>query len=167
MRYGAMFGTLDEYRDINFYRNHPLISFDSLYEQRQYKIFAIMIVNDTEDSTFGYTYTAYKNSFINETDFMQWIQRSRNRSIYDINVDVKANDEIITLSTCCYDYDNARFVILGRLVRPDESTEVDVNSAVVNTDVLYSKKYYDKKKLTVPTLTSSDSTTSKDNTSSK
>ena len=80
---------------------------------------------------------------------------------------VKANDEIITLSTCCYDYDNARFVILGRLVRPDESTEVDVNSAVVNTDVLYSKKYYDKKKLTVPTLTSSDSTTSKDNTSSK
>lgn len=167
MRYGAMFGTLDEYRDINFYRNHPLISFDSLYEQRQYKIFAIMIVNDTEDSTFGYTYTAYKNSFINETDFMQWIQRSRDRSIYDINVDVKANDEIITLSTCCYDYDNARFVILGRLVRPDESTEVDVNSAVVNTDVLYSKKYYDKKKLTVPTLTSSDSTTSKDNTSSK
>ncbi len=160
MRYGAMFGTLDEYRDINYLRQNPIISFDSLYEQRNYKIFAIMIVNDTEDSTFGYSYSAYRTTFTSDTDFMQWIQYSRDRSLYDIPVDINSDDEIITLSTCCYDFDNARFVILGRLVRDDEASEVDVNSITINKDVLYSKEYYTKKKLPIPQLTSSDSTSS-------
>ena len=113
MRYGAMFGTLDEYRSIDFYKKNPIIQFDSLYEQRQYKIFAIMVVNDAEDDTFGYTYSAYRTDFTNDDDFMSWIQHSRDRSLFDTTVDVNTEDEIITLSTCCYDYENARFVILG------------------------------------------------------
>ncbi len=160
MRYGAMFGTLDEYRDVNYLRKNPIISFDSLYEKRNYKIFAVMIVNDTEDSTFGYSYSAYRTTFTNDTDFMQWIEHSRQRSLYDIPVDINADDEIITLSTCCYDFNNARFVILGRLVRNDESADVDINNISINKDVLYSKEYYEKKKLPIPTLTSSENTTS-------
>ena len=167
MRYGAMFGTLDEYRDINFYRKNPIISFDSLYEKRSYKIFAIMIVNDNEDKTFGYSYSAYRTSFTSDTDFMQWIKYSQDRSLYDTPVDINADDEIITLSTCCYDFTNARFVILGRLVREGETSDVDVNKAAVNKDVLYPKEYYDKKKLPIPELTPSDnSTSSKETTTS-
>lgn len=168
MRYGAMFGTLDEYRDINYYRKNPIISFDSLYEKRSYKIFAIMIVNDSEDSTFGYSYSAYRTAFTNDTDFMQWIKYSQDRSLFDIPVDINADDEIITLSTCCYDFDNARFVILGRLVREGEASNVDVNNASVNSDVLYPKEYYVKKKRPIPQLTSSESSTSsKEATTSK
>ncbi len=168
MRYGAMFGTLDEYRDINYFRKNPIISFDSLYEKRSYKIFAIMIVNDSEDKTFGYTYSAYRTAFTNDTDFMQWIKYSQDRSLYDIPVDINADDEIITLSTCCYDFTNARFVILGRLVREGENPNVDVNNASVNADVLYPKEYYDKKKYPIPQITSPDSITSnKETTSSK
>lgn len=166
MRYGAMFGTLDEYRDINYYRKNPIISFDSLYEKRMYKIFAIMIVNDSEDSTFGYSYSAYRTAFTNDTDFMQWIKYSQDRSLYNIPVDINADDEIITLSTCCYDFNEARFVILGRLVREGETTNVDVNNASVNTDVLYSKEYYNKKKLSIPQLTPTDNTSSKKETTS-
>lgn len=160
MRYGAMFGTLDNYRDINYYRKNPIISFDSLYEKRSYKIFAIMIVNDSEDKTFGYSYSAYRTAFTNDTDFMQWIKYSQDRSLYNIPVDINADDEIITLSTCCYDFTNARFVILGRLVHEGEDPNVDVNNASVNTNVLYPKEYYDKKKLPIPQLTSSESSTS-------
>ncbi len=160
MRYGAMFGTLDEYRDINYYRKNPIISFDSLYEKRSYKIFAIMIVNDNEDKTFGYTYTAYRTAFTNDTDFMQWIKHSQERSLYNIPVDINSDDEIITLSTCCYDFTNARFVILGRLVREGEDPNVDVNNASVNSNVLYPKEYYEKKKRPIPQITSSDSSTS-------
>ncbi len=161
MRYGAMFGSLDEYRDINNMRKNPIISFDSLYEKRVYKIFAVMIVNDTEDTTFGYSYSAYRTKFTNDTDFMQWIKHSRERSLYDIPVDINADDEIITLSTCCYDFTNARFVILGRLVRQDETQDVDTESITANKDVLYSKEYYEKKKLPIPQLDSSADTASK------
>ncbi len=152
MRYGAMFGTLKNYRNIDFYKQNPIIMFDSLYEKRVYKIFAIMIVNDTEDDTFGYSYSPYRPLFTSQNDFMQWIDHSRQRSLFDINVDVKPQDEIITLSTCCYDYENARFVLLGRLVRDGEQETVNTADAVINTDVIYSKKYYNKKGLTVPVL---------------
>ena len=160
MRYGAMFGTLKEYRNLDFYKANPIIKFDSLYEQRTYKIFAMMIVNDSEDNTFGYSYTAYRTDFTTDSDFNAWVQQSRDRSLFDTPVDVNSEDEIIALSTCCYDFDNARFVVLGRLVREGESTEVNTTSAAKNEDVLYPKAYYDKKGLKIPKLTSSDSTTS-------
>ena len=159
MRYGAMFGSLDEYRDIEFAKKSSIVKFDSLYEQRVYKIFAIMIVNDTEDETFGYSYTAYRSEFTGDTDFLQWVDRSKQRSLYDFPVDVKAEDEVITLSTCCYDYTNARFVILARLVRNGEESTVDASKIVKNTDVIYSKEYYNKKKLPIPNISSSTTST--------
>ncbi len=161
MRRGSMFGTLKEYRELDFYKQNPLIYFDSLYEQRVYKIFAIMVVNDGEDNTFGYTYTAYRTTFTSDADFNSWLEHSRERSLFDIPVDVNSQDEILVLSTCCYDYDNARFVLLARLVRDGEDTAVDTSAAVKNKDVIYSKEYYNKKKLPIPELTSSEETTSK------
>ena len=165
MRYGAMFGTLNQFRELDFYKANPTISFDSLYEQRTYKIFAAMIVNDAEDDTFKYTYTAYRSTFTSENDFMQWIDHSRQRSLIDTTVDINSNDEIITLSTCCYDYQNARFVVMARLVREGESAEVDVNNAKKNDDVIFSKAYYDKKGMSVPALPSSTESTTSSTTS--
>ncbi|MBO5913650.1 MAG: class B sortase [Clostridia bacterium] len=159
MRYGAMFGSLDEYRDIEFAKKSAIIKFDSLYEQRAYKIFAIMIVNDAEDETFGYSYTAYRSEFTGDTDFLQWVDRSKQRSLYDFPVDVNAEDEVITLSTCCYDYTNARFVILARLVREGEDSTVDASKVIKNDDVIYSKEYYNKKKLPIPNISSSTAST--------
>lgn len=160
MRYGAMFGTLKSYRELDFYKKSPVIYFDSLYEQRVYKIFAVMVVNDSEDNTFGYTYSPYRSA-IAEEDFMTWIEHSRQRSLFDTTVDVQPQDEIITLSTCCYDYDNARFVIMGRLVRDGESAEVNIADAVINSDCLYSKEYYNKKGMKIPDISSLTSDTSK------
>ena len=163
MRYGAMFGTLKSYRELDFYKQNPVVYFDSLYEQRVYKIFAIMVVNDAEDDTFGYTYTAYRNAFTSDTDFMRWIDHSRQRSLIDTTVDVNAEDEILTLSTCCYDYTNARLVILGRLVRNGESEEVNTADAVMNSDVIYSKEYYSKKGMAIPQIETSEGSASDDN----
>ncbi len=150
MRYGAMFGTLDEYRKLDYYKAHPNIAFDSLWEHNEYKIFAIMITNDSVDNTFGYNFTAYRNNFVNQEDFLLWTEYCKQRSIFDIDVDILPDDEVITLSTCCYDFNEARFIIVGRKVRPGESSEVDVESASKNKDVIYSKEYYEKKKLPIP-----------------
>ena len=152
MRYGAMFGTLDEYRDIEYYRDHPTITFDSLWEHNEYKIFAIMITNDTTDDTFGYSFSPYRNNFVNQEDFLLWTEYCKQRSLYDIDVDIKPDDEVITLSTCCYDFDEARFILVGRLVREGESSDVDVDNAEINEDVIYSREYYEKKKKPIPEI---------------
>lgn len=152
MRYGAMFGTLNDYRNIDFYKSSPVISFDTLYEQRKYKIFAMMIVNTSEDTTFGYSFSAYRPSFTSQEEFMQWIQYCKDRSLIDTSVDIQPYDEIITLSTCCYDFDEARFVVMGRLVREGEDETVDTSTATVNSDVIYSREWYEKKRLPIPKI---------------
>ena len=152
MRYGAMFGTLNDYRKLDFYKSSPVISYDTLYEQKKYKIFAMMIVNTTEDDTFGYSFSAYRPSFTSQEEFMQWIQYCKDRSLIDTPGDVETCDEIITLSTCCYDFEEARFVVMGRLIREGEDEKVDTSTAVMNDDVIYSKEWYNKKRIPIPTL---------------
>ena len=153
MRYGAMFGTLDEYRKVEYYKTHPIIKLDTLYESRTYKIFAVMITNPSVDKTFGYEFSPYRVTFTSQEDFTTWVGHCKERSLIDTNIDVNEYDEVLTLSTCCYDFDDARLVVVARLVREGESADVDVSNAALNPDVLYSKEYYDKKKLPIPNIT--------------
>lgn len=152
MRYGAMFGTLREYRNLNFYKSHPVINFDSLYETRKYKIVAIMVCDSGVDQAFGYNFTPYTPDFATQEEFLLWIERCRVRSLINTNVDVNAQDEVITLSTCCYDFTDARLVIVARLVREGEDTSVDTSKATVNNKVIYPGKYYEKRKLPIPNV---------------
>lgn len=150
MRYGAMFGTLREYRNINFYKSHPVINFDSLYETRKYKIVAIMVCDSGVDRAFGYDFTPYTPDFATQEEFLLWIERCKVRSLINTNVDVNAQDEVITLSTCCYDFDDARLVLIARLVREGEEATVDTSKATVNSKVIYPGKYYEKRKMPIP-----------------
>ena len=56
MRDGAMFGDLDLYRKEDFYREHPTLTFDTLYEERTYEIIAVFNsrVYGSEDKVFKY-----------------------------------------------------------------------------------------------------------------
>lgn len=154
MRYGAMFGTLNDYRNLDYYKANPIINFETLYENRKYKIFAMMITNSSVDSTFGYDFTPYRVSFASQDDFIKWIGYCKDRSLIDTNVDVLPQDEIITLSTCCYDFDNARFIVMARLVRENEDKTVDTSSAQYNSDELYSAEFYAKKGMAIPQIPS-------------
>lgn len=152
MREGAMLGTLDKYRELSFYKQCPLIQFDTLYEQKVYKIFAVMVVSNFEDDAFGYKYSAYRPSFATREEFLTWVQQCKDRSLYDIPVDIDPYDQIITLSTCCYDFDDARLVVMGRLVRDGETADVNTAEAAANNDVLYPRAWYEKKKKPIPQL---------------
>ncbi len=43
----------------------------------------------------------------------------QSQSDFTSDVEVTENDRVITLSTCTYEYDNARFVVQGKLVALD------------------------------------------------
>ncbi len=56
MKDGKMFGDLDLYEQKSFFRKHPKIRFDTLYEERTYEILAVFRsrVYDTDDNVFKY-----------------------------------------------------------------------------------------------------------------
>ena len=83
---------------------------------------------------------------------MKWISRCRDRSLINTPVDVLPQDEVLTLSTCCYDFEEARLVIVARLVRDGEDETVDTELANINEDVLYSGEYYAARKLKIPEI---------------
>ena len=64
--------------------------------------------------------------------------------MYNTGIDVTAEDEIITLSTCVYDFYEARLVIMARRVREGESTKIDTSVVKDNgKNTLYPQAYYD------------------------
>ena len=62
----------------------------------------------------------------------------------------RTTDKLLTLSTCSHEFDDARLVVVARLVRPGESSETDTSLASLNASVHYPQVYYSKKKQTNP-----------------
>lgn len=145
MRDGSIFGTLDQYRTLEGYKKAPVISFDTLYNNYSFKIIAAMITNIDPKDDNGYVFTYYWTNLNNDLSRTSYLNQLSQRSIYDTGVDVLPTDKLLTLSTCCKDFENARFVIVARLVRPGESTEVDTSKAIENKAPRYPQAYYDKK----------------------
>ena len=154
----VMFNPLHQYKDLNFLNENPIISYSTLEEEGQYKIFAVMILNTLKKQGEVYNGCYYTSEYITEN-----IHEFRDRSIFDTNVDVVNGDKILTLSTCTYELDELRFVVMARKVRDGESLEVEPASK--NLDAVFFKAWYEKEGIDAPS-TSSDAATSSDVTSS-
>ncbi|HFG9703458.1 TPA: SrtB family sortase, partial [Clostridioides difficile] len=51
-----------------------------------------------------------------ESDYQNYINDITSKSLYKSPIKVNSNDKIVTLSTCTYEFDDARMVIHGRLI---------------------------------------------------
>ena len=144
-----IFGQLEQYRTVDGFKKAPVIKLETLYDEYAFKVYATFIANKKTDSTgwlFYYIFTELKSN----AEFAEYISEVDQRKFYSTGVDIKDTDKIITLSTCCYDFDGARLVVIGRLVRDGESTEVDTSKAVTNPNPRYPAEYYSKKGITNP-----------------
>ncbi|MBQ3843326.1 MAG: class B sortase [Ruminiclostridium sp.] len=146
----TMFAKLSRYYDggvpkgetkdyMEFYRNHPTIEFDTLYENAQWKVFACVLFNTQEELGEVYPYINVRD-FANADEFNTFILDIMDRSVMWTDVDLQYGDNILTLSTCYYPYgkENAdtRVAVFARKVREGESAEVDVSKAMRNPDPL-------------------------------
>lgn len=113
---GMLFGQLKMYNDVSFLNKNPVIYFGTGTGDHYWKIFAVY----TCSVDFYYIDT----DFSSDKSFGRFLNSLESHSIYKTDVDVTPQDKIITLSTCTYEFKNARFVVQARLVRPGESVKV-------------------------------------------
>lgn len=144
MRDGSIFGTLAQYRTLEGYKKAPVISFNTIYQDFDFKIIATMITNIDPKHDNGYVFTYYWTNLNNVLNHTAYLNQLSQRSLYDTGVDVLPSDKLLTLSTCCKDFDDARLVVVARLVRPGESSEVDTSRAVENKNPRFPQAYYDE-----------------------
>jgi len=135
MRSGIMFANLLKYDalksgGLDFYKQNPVIRFDTKYDEAEWVIFSVMKLNTL--AKHGEPFPFIRSNFENDQDFENYIADVRARSIIDTYgcVDVNSNDVLLTLSTCSYEYDELRTVIVARRLRNNE-TSIDVSSATV------------------------------------
>ncbi len=151
MRDGRMFANLLNYEDFDFYKKTPTFTFNTIYEKSEWKIISILKTNTLEEQ--GKFFNYLRGDFDNDYDFLNFIYQLRERSLYDCPVDVNENDTLVTLSTCCYDFSEFRFVVVARRVRDGESPKVDVSKSKVNPDTLYPDVWYNVRGGTKPDVT--------------
>lgn len=125
----------------SYYKKHPLINFDTIYQTGQWKIFAVFITNGTDKKEDFFDYT--RSSFGNSSDFLNFVYQIRIRSELNIeSVDITDDDQLLMLSTCSYEVDDYRTVVVARKVREGEESAVNTKAVTVNMNPLYPKSYY-------------------------
>lgn len=145
MWYGdTMFANLSKYYDggksddnLSFYKENPTVTFNTLYENAEWKIFACVLFNTQEDKGEVYPYDQIID-FADADEFNSFVTDITDRSVLWTDVDLTYGDSILTLSTPYYPLGDVetRVAIFARKVRPGESSEVDVSKASRNPDPL-------------------------------
>ena len=120
MKGGAVFGRLNNYRDVGYLQNHPLITLKTLKGTDYYVPYAITDVNVDPEAGNYFLEVVWKfdpESFADYTGYL------KEKSYYSIPVDVEFGDRLLTLSTCSYVYSDSRLVICARKLRNGETPE--------------------------------------------
>jgi sortase B len=134
----TMFGDLSKYKnDLDFYKEHPTVTFSSNYETDKYKIFACFVTPVEPTQTRDGVIFDYHNFIdLDKNSYAKFIENIELRNEIITTVDVKYGDEFITLSTCSNEFDPSRFVVFARKIREGEDEFVDTASAALNPDAL-------------------------------
>jgi len=118
MNNGTMFGLLDHYDESSFLKAHPLVQFDTIYENNTYVPFAVFPASMNPDSS-GY-FDVRQIAFSKE-GFDLFVSRLKTRSVINIPVDAYYGDHLLLLVTCDYTKDDGRFIVALRRLRADET----------------------------------------------
>ncbi len=121
MKNGTMFHPLIAYSELPNLQKMGLVQFDSIYENNSYVPFAVFSVTTEPGSD---RYLDIRQFVFDEQSHELFVLKMQKYSFFDIPVDVNSNDNILLLVTCEYVYDNGRFVVALREVRPGEDEDL-------------------------------------------
>lgn len=111
---GAMFGTLEDWREQEYFDAHPCMWLLTPEQDYRVDLFSAYLVDASHD-----TFTIFRGS---GPEFAAYLQRVVKDSAVKADVDPDPEAHYVLLSTCAYTvYDDARSVIHGRLVPVDSA----------------------------------------------
>lgn len=105
MKNGSMFSAITKYKEQSFFDEHPVFKLYTPEASFEIEVFCGYVA-DVKDS-------AWNIDFADDADFESWLDEQLQKSLFKSKVKPTANDNIVTLSTCSYEFDNAKFVVFG------------------------------------------------------
>lgn len=112
MKDGSMFRSIRGYtKEDGYYDKHKTLELATPHGNYHLVVFSAFITKATDEDTYKMTY--------DEAEKQAYIDRAWERSELPItrdSVDVTKNDRLVTLSTCAYDYEEARYIVICKMV---------------------------------------------------
>lgn len=112
MKDGSMFRSIRGYtKEDGYYDKHKTLELATPHGNYHLVVFSAFITKATDENTYKMTY--------GEAEKQAYIDRAWGRSELPItkdSVDVTKNDRLVTLSTCAYDYEEARYIVMCKMV---------------------------------------------------
>ena len=109
MKNGSMFSSISKYKDINFYNEHKNMYLMTPDNNFRLEVFSAYITPADSDT--------YMRGFGEDEEFTNYIKKITDLSLIKTDVNVTNKDNIISLSTCSYEYENARFIVHCKAVK--------------------------------------------------
>ena len=108
MRDGSMFHSLTQYDTDGYFEAHPFMIFVDKDEIYVSEVFAGYITDGSDP--------CYDIAISDEEDMRRFTAMAVKKSDFDAHVEIDCKkDHLVTLSTCAYNFENARYVVLERL----------------------------------------------------
>lgn len=110
MKNEEMFGLLNEYKQKDYWRAHPIIMFDTLNETSVYQIMSVFKTTITKEGFDYYHFITAKD----EKDYEKYVNKVKELSLYDTGITAQYGEKLLTLSTCEYSEKTSRLVIVAK-----------------------------------------------------
>lgn len=107
MKNGSMFASLAKYEEQSYYNSFATISLYTPEGDFSIKLFAGIILDGDQNSI--------RLDFKDDLDFQNYLDLLKKVSTFKSDTIVTADDRIVTLCTCSYEFNNARFALFGKL----------------------------------------------------
>ena len=108
MNNDTMFGTLDYYADKEWAEQHRYINFDTLDENRVYRVFAAFQTTIGSENEFKYN---ERVGMLSNQDYQALVEDIKEAAVMETGDCPAEKMQILMLSTCSYHSDNGRFVV--------------------------------------------------------
>lgn len=116
MKNSTMFSRMLDYKSEDFYKEHPYITFNTIYGDGEYEIVAVILARALYVGEEGFRYYGMIEAS-SEEEFNEYMENIHALELYDTGVDARYGDQLLTLSTCEYSQENGRMAIIAKKIK--------------------------------------------------
>ena len=128
MKDGSMFNSILKYEQKEYWEEHPIINYSTLYEEREY-----MVIFAYRDQVYSAREDVFRfaefTDPMTEEEFNEGMEYMTSRAAYDTGLTAEFGDRLLLLVTCAYHTENGRFVVVAKEVTtgPEETAPAATN----------------------------------------
>ncbi len=113
MKDNSMFGSLKDYMQEDYWKQHQELEFDTIYKKVHYKIVGVCLSKVSYQDDYAFRYYNFLNAG-NKEDFKAYLANIQQLMVFDQKIDISYGDELLTLSTCNNYTEGGRLFLIAK-----------------------------------------------------